>query len=89
MREAYTEEIAPVVAERWATQQSSGSNLQTAKDPTGPFRAQVARELFAALPLSVQQGYASRAKEEAAEAKTAYEASMKAPPSKAPEDRDK
>ncbi|KAJ7511244.1 hypothetical protein B0H11DRAFT_2215083 [Mycena galericulata] len=55
--------------------------------PTVPFRAKVARELFAALPESERAGYAVRAKEEAAERRAAFDAAMKATPSKSPEAR--
>jgi hypothetical protein len=89
MREKYAEVIAPVVAERWAAEKASGSNVQTGKDPNGPFRAKIARELYAAMPSSEQASYLARAKEEAAEAKRVYEAAMKSPPSKSPEARDK
>lgn len=87
MREAYTSDIAPVVAERWAQKTSEGSNTQTQKDPKADFRAVVARDMFAELPEAQREGYQQRAKQEAAEARTAYEAAMKAGPSKTPEDR--
>ncbi|KAJ7895676.1 hypothetical protein B0H13DRAFT_2338752 [Mycena leptocephala] len=57
MREVYTSDIAPVVAERWAEQQADGTNIQTKSDPNGAFRAAIARELFAALPQSERDGY--------------------------------
>ncbi|KAJ7807047.1 hypothetical protein B0H13DRAFT_2386674 [Mycena leptocephala] len=80
MREAYQTEIAPVVAKRWAEQASEGSNMQTAKEPGGGFRAQIARELFAALPESEREGYQERAKEEAAQARAKYDEDMGTPP---------
>ncbi|KAJ7670630.1 hypothetical protein DFH06DRAFT_1124945 [Mycena polygramma] len=89
MHEAYDEKIAPLVDELWKKEASEGSNIQTAKDPGGPFRAKVARDVFAKLPQAERDGYAARAKQEAADAKEKYETAMKAPPSKAAEDRDK
>ncbi|KAJ7836178.1 hypothetical protein B0H13DRAFT_2368972 [Mycena leptocephala] len=89
MKEAYQSHIAPVVTERWTAQSSEGSNLQTSKDPNGPFRASVARELFAALSEDERQGYSERAKEEAAEARKIYDDALKNPPSRSPEARQK
>jgi hypothetical protein len=89
MREVYTSDIAPVVAERWAEQQADGTNIQTKSDPNGAFRAAIARELFAALPQSERDGYRERAQEEAKAARAAYDAEFKKPPSRAPEDRQK
>ncbi|KAJ7479676.1 hypothetical protein FB451DRAFT_1395243 [Mycena latifolia] len=76
MHEQYKMTIAPVVAEKWAETAAPGNSVQTAKDPNGPFRAKVARELFATLPEEEQSVFAARAKSEAAK-----------PPSKAPVDR--
>ncbi|KAJ6458986.1 hypothetical protein C8R45DRAFT_1031174 [Mycena sanguinolenta] len=87
MHEKYQSLIAPVVAERWAESVGDGSNLQTKKDPDGPFRAKVAREMFAELSQGEQKEYATRAKEEAAEARKKFDEDLKKPPSKAPEDR--
>ncbi|KAJ7684876.1 hypothetical protein DFH06DRAFT_1313254 [Mycena polygramma] len=89
MHEAYDDVIAPEVEAKWEQKASDGSNLQTSKTPNGPFRLLVARELFGKLSEAERAGYAERAKAEATEAREAYEAAMKAPPSKAPEDRDK
>ncbi|KAJ7732894.1 hypothetical protein B0H16DRAFT_1732624 [Mycena metata] len=86
MRERYEDDVAPIVAERWLAQSSAGSNVQTARKPTAPFRAQIAQELFAALPEVVRNEYATHAKEEAATARAAY---IKEPPSKTPEARQK
>lgn len=87
MREKYQDVIAPVVAERWAAGTGAGSNLQTKKDADGPFRAKIARELFAALPEEERVAYGDRAKLEAVEAREKYDAALKNPPSKSPEDR--
>ncbi|KAJ7027624.1 hypothetical protein C8F04DRAFT_1189433 [Mycena alexandri] len=54
-----------------------GSNTQTQKDPKADFRAVVARDMFAELPEAQREGYQQRAKQEAAEARTAYEAAMR------------
>jgi hypothetical protein len=87
MHEQYTEVIAPVVAQRWAEESAAGSNVQTAKDPDGPFRAKIAREVFGALTDGEKAGYALRAKAEAVEAKTRYNEELSKPPSKDPQDR--
>jgi hypothetical protein len=89
MREVYQTDIGPVVAERWAAQAAAGSNVQTAKEPTGAFRAEIARELFAKLPEDQRDGYQQRAKQEAGDARKTYEGQMKNPPSRSPEDRQK
>jgi hypothetical protein len=89
MREAYQSHIAPVVADRWAAQSSAGSNIQTSKDPTGPFRAEVARDVFAQLSEDEREGYRQRAKEEAVEARRIYDEGMKNPPSRSPEEKQK
>ncbi|KAJ7917019.1 hypothetical protein B0H13DRAFT_1870706 [Mycena leptocephala] len=85
MHEAFTEQIAPVVAERWAAEVSNGSSVQTKKDPDGPFRAKIAREVFAALSDADREMYATRAKEEAAEARKEYDKAMKDAPSRSPQ----
>jgi hypothetical protein len=89
MREAYTSHIAPEVAERWAAQTADGSNVQTSKDPTGPFRAQVARDMFAELSEEERAGYRDRAKLEAEEARKIYNDGLKNPPSRSPEEKQK
>jgi hypothetical protein len=87
MHEKYQDLIAPVVAEHWAKTPAKGSNVPTQKDPNGPFHAEIAREMFAALPSDEREDYAKRAKAEALEAHEKYEAAMKDAPSKTPEDR--
>ncbi|KAJ7618253.1 hypothetical protein DFH06DRAFT_1012065 [Mycena polygramma] len=89
MHENYQSDIADVVAERWAEQQADGSNLQTKKSPDASFRAKIARELFGELSDEEREGYAERAKEEAAAARKVYEDGLKNPPSRTPEDRQK
>ncbi|KAJ7715980.1 hypothetical protein B0H16DRAFT_1741602 [Mycena metata] len=81
------EKIAPVVAERWAQEPAAGSNLKSGKGPDAAFRAAITRELFAALPEEERVEYAKTAKEEAVAAREKFIADLKAPPSKAPEDR--
>jgi hypothetical protein len=87
MHERYNEDIAPIVSERWAQMPGAGSNVQTSADPTGPFRAKVAWDLFSELPEDERAGYAARAKQEAMHTRERYEEDMKKEPSKAPEDR--
>ncbi|KAJ6489345.1 hypothetical protein C8R47DRAFT_1215692 [Mycena vitilis] len=69
MHEDYDEKVAPVVVEKWAQKCSEGSNVQTAKGPNGAFRALIARQIFGELAQSEK-------------ARSAYEAAMKATPSK-------
>ncbi|KAJ7169146.1 hypothetical protein C8R43DRAFT_1121035 [Mycena crocata] len=80
-------QLIPVIAERWKATVSAGSNVQTAKDANGPFRAQVARDVFAALPEEERASYGERARAEAATAREAYQKAMTMPPSKSPESR--
>jgi hypothetical protein len=89
MREAYTSHIAPEVALRWAAQTADGSNVQTSKDPNGPFRAQVARDMFTELSEEERAGYRDRAKREAEEARKIYDDGLKNPPSRSPEQKQK
>lgn len=89
MREAYSTDIAPEVAKRWAEKVGDGSSVQTKKDPSGNFRASVARDLFSKLPLDEQAGYGERAKTEASAAREAYDTALKSAPSRAPKDRQK
>ncbi|KAJ6557483.1 hypothetical protein B0H19DRAFT_1261106 [Mycena capillaripes] len=89
MRESYAEKIAPVVADRWASarNEDSGGASDRTKEPKAGFRAQVARDVFAALPKSEQKALSERAKANAAQAKEDYAKALKDPPSKKPEDR--
>ncbi|KAJ7635974.1 hypothetical protein DFH06DRAFT_1336124 [Mycena polygramma] len=87
MHEAYATDIAPVVAQRWAGQQEEGSNVQTQKSPTGAFCAAIARECFAALPQSVREDYAKRAKQVAIDARAKYDEEFNKVPSRTPEAR--
>ncbi|KAJ7507413.1 hypothetical protein B0H11DRAFT_2218261 [Mycena galericulata] len=89
MHEEFEEKIAPEVKKKWAKKSAAGSNVQTQKEPTAAFRAEVAREMFAQLPSEVQSKYAERAKSEAAERREAYVRALKGEPSKSPEDRQK
>ncbi|KAJ7187981.1 hypothetical protein C8R46DRAFT_1205198 [Mycena filopes] len=92
MRESYDADIAPVVQARFATERDNidgqGSGA-TQKGPNAPFRARVARELFAELSEDEQQALRERAKHEAKGARDEYDLRRKAPPSKKPEDRQK
>ncbi|KAJ7899717.1 hypothetical protein B0H13DRAFT_1883804 [Mycena leptocephala] len=81
MHEDYTSKIQPIVETQWAASSGDGSNVKTAKEPNAPFRARVAREVFAALPESEQQRYATNAKTEAASTRAAYDTALKEPPS--------
>ncbi|KAJ7164588.1 hypothetical protein C8R43DRAFT_946404 [Mycena crocata] len=87
MRKVYTEEIEPVIGERWAATAAAGSSVAVEKEPKAPFRAKVARELFAELPEEKRAEYATRAKEEAQRARAAYKKALKDPPSKSPQAR--
>ncbi|KAJ7430883.1 hypothetical protein B0H11DRAFT_2262784 [Mycena galericulata] len=89
MHEEFETKIEPEIAKAWAKKMSAGSNVQTKKEPNAPFRAEVARRLFAALSSEEQAGYAERAKSEAAERREAYVRGLKEEPSKSPEDRQK
>jgi hypothetical protein len=89
MHECYAERIDPIVKQRWAETQGAGASVPVSKEPNAPFRAQIAREVFAALPESEKQQYSARAKAEAAAAHGAFEKSLKDPSSKAPADRQK
>ncbi|KAJ7102960.1 hypothetical protein C8R43DRAFT_963850 [Mycena crocata] len=88
MREEFQDKIAPVAEQRWIAETTAGG-LQTKKTPDGPFRARVAREMFAALPEEDQKAYGARAKEEAGAARKAYDSAIKMGPSKSPEDKKK
>ncbi|KAJ7909220.1 hypothetical protein B0H13DRAFT_2330653 [Mycena leptocephala] len=87
MHEEYTSKIQPVIETQWAASSGDGSNVKTAKEPNAPFRVRVAREVFAALPESEQQRYATNAKTEAASARAAYDTALKEPPSRSPQAR--
>ncbi|KAJ7043428.1 hypothetical protein C8F04DRAFT_1175261 [Mycena alexandri] len=88
MHESYETDIAPAVKARWeASALDDGGNARSAKSPDAPFRAKVARELFAELSDEEQAGLRQRAKDDAQRARDTYTAAMKAGPSKAPEDR--
>ncbi|KAJ7221989.1 hypothetical protein B0H12DRAFT_1241159, partial [Mycena haematopus] len=91
MHESYETEIGPVVTARWTTTcvKADGSTLKQKRGPDAPFRAKVARELFAELSQDEQDALRDRAQAEAKEARDEYNKAMKAPPSKRPEDRQK
>ncbi|KAJ7883966.1 hypothetical protein B0H13DRAFT_2343915 [Mycena leptocephala] len=90
MREAYSEKIAPVVAERWAEQlEENPGDPDRTKEPKAGFRAKVAREVFATLSTNEQQQLGARAKEEALEKKKAFQKALADPPSAQPPDRQK
>ncbi|KAJ7038543.1 hypothetical protein C8F04DRAFT_1179561 [Mycena alexandri] len=86
-REAHATIIEPVVQARWAQTAAIGSSVSVQKEPNVNFRSQIARELLAALPDSEREVYATRAKDEAAEARAAYMKALKAEPSKSPHAR--
>ncbi|KAJ7711718.1 hypothetical protein B0H16DRAFT_1343518 [Mycena metata] len=88
MRDKYETDIAPEVARRWKAQPTPGNSVQM-KKANASFRASVARSMFAELGESVQAAYGKQAKDEAAAARKVYDDAMKAPPSRAPQDRQK
>ncbi|KAJ7027835.1 hypothetical protein C8F04DRAFT_1266622 [Mycena alexandri] len=87
MHESYESEIAPVVQARWKAVEQKGGELSGKKGPDAPFRAKVARELFAELPDNEQEGLRQRARDAAQVARDEYVSAMKRGPSKSPEDR--
>jgi hypothetical protein len=88
MHESYTSKIAPIVTERWeADRAANGVASERTKEPKAGFRAQVAREVFAALPLEEQKEIGARAKVDAVEAKKAYVKALQEPPAQTPEAR--
>ncbi|KAJ7078635.1 hypothetical protein C8R43DRAFT_1143374 [Mycena crocata] len=89
MHESYDTDIGPAVAARWAAKgvEDDGRALKVKKGPDAPFRAQVARELFAELSAEEQEALGARAKEEARVAREEYNNAMKQGPSKSPEER--
>ncbi|KAJ7687066.1 hypothetical protein B0H14DRAFT_2654051 [Mycena olivaceomarginata] len=88
MHESYDADIADLVTEKWTAGESeraaAGDSNKVAK---AGFRAQVAREAFAQLPVLEQKAYGLRAKQAAADAREAYMERLKAPPSQKPQDR--
>jgi hypothetical protein len=86
MRECYADKIAPVVTKMWEEkrEQDCGS---LPKEPKAGFRAEVARQVFAALPAAERAEFAKRAKDDAEKAKAEYLAALKSPASTAPADR--
>ncbi|KAJ7697932.1 hypothetical protein B0H16DRAFT_1484652 [Mycena metata] len=94
MHESYETEIAPAVKARWEgsfvdLDAIDPDLLKTKKGHDAPFRAKVARKLFAKLAADEQEALRQRAKAEAQKARAEYVAAMKAGPSKSPEDRQK
>ncbi|KAJ7774630.1 hypothetical protein DFH07DRAFT_952342 [Mycena maculata] len=89
MHESYETEILPAVTARWAASfvEKDGVTLKSSTKPNAPFRAKVARELFAEVSVSEQAALRQRAKDDAKAAKEEYAAALKRGPSKTPEDR--
>jgi hypothetical protein len=86
MRECYDSSIAPVVAKRWAEEcRKETAILERTKELKAGFRALVARELFAALPLNEQKAFGETAKKEAVEARAVYMSSLNSPPATIPD----
>ncbi|KAJ7182625.1 hypothetical protein C8R43DRAFT_1116257 [Mycena crocata] len=83
----YATTIEPVVQERWAETAGEGASVPVDKEPNAPFRAKVARELFAELPEETRLEYGERAKSDAAKARDAYTKALKEAPSRSPEAR--
>ncbi|KAJ7436813.1 hypothetical protein B0H11DRAFT_2255890 [Mycena galericulata] len=88
MHEDYTTLVAPVVKAEWAKKTGAGSSVPTT-EPDAPFRALVARKVFAEMSQEEKDGYAKRAKDEAAARRLAYEEALNEIPSKNPADRHK
>jgi hypothetical protein len=86
MRECYTDRIAPVVQARWENKREQNPGTLS-KEPKAGFRAEVAREVFAALSPKECGEFADRAKADAAQAKTEYLAVLKQPAAKTPQER--
>ncbi|KAJ6463642.1 hypothetical protein C8R47DRAFT_1225134 [Mycena vitilis] len=88
MHESYEAEITPAVQARWRAScvDDDGVTLRK-KGPDAPFRARVARELYGELSAEDQAALRRRAQDDAKEARDAYFAAMKGPPSRAPVDR--
>lgn len=87
-KEAYESVIEPEIGRRWESGIKDGRIAANAKQ-TANFRSGVTRELFLALPEAERKRLAEKAKDDAAANKKAYEDALKAPPSKAPADRQK
>ncbi|KAJ7813579.1 hypothetical protein B0H13DRAFT_2382340 [Mycena leptocephala] len=84
------ESQASVSATRWEQERNDldgQGSLATQKGPNAPFRAKVARELFAELSEEERAALKERAQLEAKEAKEAYDKARRSPASKSPEDR--
>ncbi|KAK7042098.1 hypothetical protein R3P38DRAFT_2511411 [Favolaschia claudopus] len=90
MHESYNTKVAPVVAEQWEAQRIENTTLaEKTKEPKAGFRAQVARQVFSELPESERAAIADRAKQEASDARAAYTAALKSPPSQSAAARQK
>jgi hypothetical protein len=91
MHESYEAEIAPAVRARWESSflEDDGTTMKLRKGLDAPFRAKVARELFAELSSSEQEGLRNRAKADGEKARAEYVKAMKDGPSKSPEARQK
>jgi hypothetical protein len=74
------------VAQRWEQEREKNPGV-LGKEPKAGFRAQVARDVFAALSDTERAAFATRAKEEAIKARADYLAALKKPASTAPADR--
>jgi hypothetical protein len=86
MREC-KEELAKVVDERWKEKGINADGSANTKRPNAPFRAEVAREIFAEMTPEDREGYQRRAVEEAAAARAEYKKEMEKGPSNDPEAR--
>ncbi|KAK6992844.1 hypothetical protein R3P38DRAFT_2801578 [Favolaschia claudopus] len=85
MRESYEEKVLPVVTERWEREKIDSTRIsERSKEPKAGFRAEVASQVFAALPAEERKAIADRAKAEAAVAKTDFLEILKSPPSQSP-----
>ncbi|KAJ6450543.1 hypothetical protein C8R47DRAFT_1230235 [Mycena vitilis] len=88
MRER-TAEVSAEVDMQWAKKSINTDGGANTKKPGAPFRCEIARSLFAALPQTEQDAIRGRAVAEAQQAKLDYTALMEGGASKSPEARQK
>ncbi|KAJ6509357.1 hypothetical protein C8R47DRAFT_1208541 [Mycena vitilis] len=82
-------DVSAAVEEKWRKSSINDDGSANTKRPNAPYRCEVARELFGALPTEEQDAIRARAVAEARQAKLDYAAAMKGGASKSPEARQK
>ncbi|KAJ7646084.1 hypothetical protein DFH06DRAFT_997880 [Mycena polygramma] len=82
-------EVAAEVDKKWRAESINADGSANTKVPNAPYRCQVARDMFAALPAEEQAAIRARAVAEAQQAKLDYATAMKGGASKSPEARQK